>query len=78
MSMSVEDAKAWNPDADWVEMRHPTVEGTAVVTREAFDEVWAEKGWVLVTSDAAPSALAPAPADSTPDKPKPVRADKEQ
>ena len=29
-----------------VYMTHPEVEGTATTSREAFDKVWREKGWV--------------------------------
>lgn len=37
----------------FVVMSHPDLAGTAETSKEAFEEVWAEKGWVLVT-DAAP------------------------
>ena len=37
---------------DWVRIRHPEAGGgEAEVTREAFDEVWSGKGWVLVEAD---------------------------
>lgn len=44
---------------DWVYMTHPDIplaEGMApaYVTREAYDEVWAEKGWLV--SDYTPPA----------------------
>lgn len=32
----------------WVSMDHPDTVGIAVVTQEAFDQVWAPRGWVLV------------------------------
>lgn len=33
----------------WVTMTHPDGSGEeAEVTQEAFDEVWAEKGWTIV------------------------------
>ncbi len=33
---------------EFVEMTHPEVEGSAKATRQAFDDVWSEKGWTLV------------------------------
>jgi hypothetical protein len=38
--------------ADMVKMTHPDIDGVAgPVTREAFDEIWAAKGWVLAEAD---------------------------
>ena len=43
-----EAAEPKDPTPDWVEMSHPAVEGpNATATREAFDEVWEPRGWVL-------------------------------
>lgn len=33
-------------------MTHPETKGTAPVSREAFDVLWSEKGWVLADSHA--------------------------
>ena len=36
----------------WVVMRHPEIPGEyAEATEEAFNVVWEEKGWVLVTDE---------------------------
>ena len=34
--------------AEWVEMKHKGIEGTAVVTLESFDKLHKGKGWTLV------------------------------
>jgi hypothetical protein len=39
-------------DVEWVRMEHPDIDGTAVTTRQALDEVHAEKGWVLAVDQA--------------------------
>ena len=42
------DLEPVDPSPEWVEMSHPAVEGpNATATREAFDEVWEPRGWVL-------------------------------
>lgn len=47
--------------SDWVQMKHPNIPDAqpAVATREAFDEVWKDKGWNVI-------AEAEAPGDATP------------
>ncbi len=52
-------------DTEWVEARHPDVHvsddiESATFSRAAFDAVWKDKGWEIVT-DEAPAPL-PAPA----------------
>lgn len=48
---------------EFVTMKHPDVEDTASVTRQAFDEIYAAKGWTIVESDgtAAKSAAVATP-----------------
>ncbi len=41
-----------------MKMRHPETGGETDTTQEAFDEVWAERGWVLVSEN---EGAAPAP-----------------
>lgn len=65
--MTVEDARGWNPDADWVEMEHPDVEGTAVVTRESLDEVHAANGWREVGSSGRSRRPAPSASSAASD-----------
>lgn len=36
---------------EFVTVRHPEIEGTAEVSRDAFDVVYAEKGWEVVDED---------------------------
>jgi hypothetical protein len=47
-------------DEGMVKMTHPDVAGEVAgpVTRQAFDEIWAEKGWVLAPDEE--SAVQPA------------------
>jgi hypothetical protein len=48
-----------DPSPEWVTISNPSVEGPpASVTKEAFEEVWEPRGWVLE----AESSPAPAPA----------------
>lgn len=55
-----EAAEPVDPSPEWVEMSHPAVEGpNAVATREAFDEVWEPRGWVLEAEEVP----VPAPAE---------------
>lgn len=43
------DAEEYGPDMkEWVAMAYDGVEGAATATKEAFNEVWAPKGWTLV------------------------------
>lgn len=44
-------------DDKWVYMTHPKVEGDPVrVTRDAFDNLWSDKGWKLATKKAVDAA----------------------
>jgi hypothetical protein len=38
-------------DVEWVRMEHPEIDGSAITTKQALDEVWAEKGWVLAPDE---------------------------
>ena len=55
-------------EEEWVEMHNPTAGNPpGLATRKAFDEVWADKGWVL--TDAQSNTRVPAqPEDQNPDQ----------
>jgi hypothetical protein len=39
-------------ETEWVEMTHPEVgDAAGPVTRDAFEQVWSEKGWQLKTDN---------------------------
>lgn len=48
---------------EWVKVRHPASGGETEVTKEAYEEVYKEKGWELV-EDEAP--VAPEETDGVP------------
>lgn len=60
------------PNEEWVEMTHPELGeestspdgGPALVTQQAYDEVWADKGWKLVEKP-KPKAASKSASDST-------------
>jgi len=55
-----------DPSPTWVEMSHPAVEGpNATATREAFDEVWEPRGWVLEAEEVPAPAPVERPKAST-------------
>ena len=48
--------------SDMVRMTHPDVDAEAgPVTREAFDEIWAQKGWVIADESQEQPAAQPPP-----------------
>lgn len=47
---------------EWVTMQHSDSQGEAEVTKQAFEEVWQDKGWALKdTGDAAAARQGVAP-----------------
>jgi len=60
--MKEAEARLQFPDEDFVVMVHPDLEDSfTVVSVEALETVWAEKGWQAANFD-----VAPAQADSSP------------
>lgn len=55
LSPSTHGGDAVEDPQEKVEMRHPDVAGSAVTTREAFTEVYADLGWKLAEDSNAPA-----------------------
>lgn len=49
---------------DPVTIQHPTVKGTATVSRSAYDKVWKQRGWKLVKQH-SPATTSSAPSEAT-------------
>jgi hypothetical protein len=71
---------------EWVTIQNPGITGTAEVTRQAFEEVYQEKGWELVNGDVvvptgevpADAGVMVAPQPATPAEPAPADNKKER